>query len=124
MTSQGQLDGMRLLVVEDETLVAMLIEDMLSDLGCTIVGPVGNIPSALEFAQREQLDGAILDVNLGGSPIYPVADVLTRRGVPFFFTTGYGAGGVDARYAGAQTLQKPFQHSALERAVLTALGKG
>ena len=123
MTDTFPLGGMRLLVVEDETLVAMLLEDMLSDLGCEIVGPVGTVTAALELAEREQLDGAILDVNLAGSPIYPVADVLRHRGVPFLFTTGYGAGGVEEKYAGAHTLQKPFQHAALERAVLAAFRK-
>lgn len=119
MTDKPPLDGLRLLVVEDEALVAMVLEDYLADLGCTVVGPASTIGDALAFVQAEPLafDGAILDVNLGRDPIDPVADALTERGVPFILATGDG-GAAAGRFK-APILSKPFQFDALERIVRT-----
>ena len=83
MTSQANLKGLRVLVVEDEMMVSMLIEDMLSDLGCTVVGPASRLDEAIELANRAELDCAVLDVNLGGQPIFPLADLLREKGAPF-----------------------------------------
>lgn len=107
--SATPLSGRRILIVEDEALVSMVIEEALKDLGCAIVGPVSTRDQALALAKTEPLDGALLDVNLGGEPVYPVADALSLRGIPFAFVTGYGQGGIADRYAAAPTLVKPFQ---------------
>lgn len=116
------LKGLRLLVVEDEALVAMLIEDALRDLGCVVVGPVGNVAQALALLERDTVEGALLDVNLGGAErSYPVADALAARGLPFIFVTGYGEEGVDQRYAPVTVLQKPFDPRTLERFVAAML---
>jgi len=107
-----------ILVVEDEILVALMISEMLDDLGCTVAGSAGNLHDALALAQSSDLDGAILDLNLGGEPVYPVAEALAAKGVPFVFLTGYGAGGVEPRFADVPTIAKPFHPSALEDAVV------
>ena len=109
------LTGRRILIVEDETLVSMVIEEALKDLGCDIVGPAATRDRALALAKAEPLDGALLDVNLGGEPVYPVADALFSRGIPFAFVTGYGHAGIADRYATMPTLVKPFQLSTVER---------
>ena len=110
----ANLAGRRILIVEDEALVSMVIEEALKDLGCDVVGPVGTRDQALALAEAEALDGALLDVNLGGEPVYPVADALSSRGIPFVFVTGYGEKGIAARYAQAPTLVKPFQLATVE----------
>ncbi|HET9147752.1 MAG TPA: response regulator [Acetobacteraceae bacterium] len=111
--------GLRLLVVEDEAMVAMLIEDMLTELGCVIVDIAPSVSKAVRLVddKGEMLDGAILDVNLGGEKVFPVADALALRGVPFLFATGYGPAGLSERYPGVITLTKPFRVSALEQAL-------
>ena len=99
-------DGLRVLLVEDEMLVCMDIEDMLAELGCTVVGPAARVDQALEFIQREPVDMAVLDVNLGKERSYPVADQLRARGVPFLLSTGYAE--VEPDYSDYPRLQKPF----------------
>jgi CheY-like chemotaxis protein len=98
-------------VVEDEALVAMQLEDMLTDLGCTVVAVAGTLSQALSRLDAiiDVTDGAILDVNLGGEKSYPIADALSRRSVPFIFATGYGPGSLDERYRQVVTLTKPFR---------------
>lgn len=113
----NSIEGLRLLVAEDEALVSILIEDMLAELGCSVIGAAANVPAALEIARKGGIDGAILDVNLGGESIGPVADELALREVPFLFVTGYGAAGVPDRFAGAPVLQKPFQMPMLKKAL-------
>src|SRR5450755_3793242 len=81
--------GRRVLVVEDEMIVAWLLQDMLADLGCVVVGPAASINEALVMIDAEAFDVAVLDVNLNGKMSYPIADVLASRGVPFLFSTGY-----------------------------------
>jgi CheY-like chemotaxis protein len=104
----------------------MDIELMLGDLGCQVLGPVGDLPGALRAAQEEALDVALLDVNLAGEPVAPVAEALALRAVPFVFCTGYQADELPSRYPAAPTLMKPFQvadlRAALERAVANAVG--
>src|SRR6202007_388047 len=92
--NETSLQGVRVLVVEDEMMVSMLIEDMLTDLGCTVVGPASRLDEALELAGRAEIDCAVLDVNLGGQPIFPLADLLREKGAPFAFATGFGHAGL------------------------------
>ncbi|MFD1704752.1 response regulator [Methylopila henanensis] len=111
------LSGLRILVVEDEAMISMMIEDMLIDQGVTVVGPAGSVAQALAMLDVEEVDGALLDVNLGGEKSFPIADVLTEKGVRIVFTTGYGESGVGSRYPTARTLQKPFRTADLESAL-------
>jgi len=105
----------RILVVEDEFLIRMLLEDMLTDLGYELVGVAGRVDEAAEMAQTKEFDLAILDVNLDGHDVYPVADLISKRGLPFMFVTGYGGRGLPDNYRGRPTLQKPFQMDELQR---------
>ena len=100
----------RVLIVEDETLVSMLIEDMVCDCGGHVVGPAATFEQAIALALEEDLDLAILDVNVAGLVVYPVADILRHRGIPFIFVTGYDPSIVPARYQHARVLLKPFSH--------------
>lgn len=109
------LSDLKVLVVEDEALVSMLVEDMLSDIGCSVVGPAAEIEEALRLAAEADINAALLDVNLGGRPIFPVADALKARGVPFAFASGYGAAGLSESHRGALVLQKPFREADLRR---------
>ena len=121
MSESADLTGLKILVVEDEMLVSMLVEDMLSDFGCVVVGPAADLAEAMALARSEDIDAALLDVNLNGKPIFPVADVLRERGVPFVFASGYGEAGIEAGHRGAPVLQKPFREVDLGRA-LKSLG--
>lgn len=112
--------GLRVLLVEDEMLVGMLLEDFLCEFGCEVIGPVTTLESAVVRAQDEQVDVALLDVNLAGADAYPIADVLVRRGIPFAFMTGYRFPHGDSRFAQRPSLQKPVDRAALE-AVLASL---
>ena len=117
MNDNSTLNGLKVLVVEDEMLVSMLVEDMLSDLGCTVVGPAAELEEAMSLAQNAEIDLALLDVNLGGRPIFPVADTLKARGVPFAFASGYGEAGLSEDHRGAAVLQKPFREADLAKAL-------
>jgi CheY-like chemotaxis protein len=112
--------SMRVLVVEDEMMIRMLLQDMLDDLGHTLAGEAGAIDEALALARQAEFDIAILDVNLNGQPISPVVEVLVERGLPFVFATGYGQRGVPEPYRMIPTLQKPFQAEALAHALAVA----
>lgn len=119
------LSSRRILIVEDESLVAMLLETILEDMGCVTVGPISNIEDALTLLSGDEagtLDGALLDVNVAGREVFPVADVLKARGVPFVFSTGYGQGGLPDEWRNQATIQKPFTEAAVEQALMTALG--
>ncbi len=116
-TTPESLTGLKILLVEDEAMIAMLVEDMLMDSGATVVGPAGGVKAALDAISTEEIDGALLDVNLGGEQSFEVADALASRNIPFVFVTGYGGAGVRERYPDAPTLQKPFVTSDLERAL-------
>jgi CheY-like chemotaxis protein len=104
----------RLLVVEDEYLIRMLLEDMLADLGYDVAAAVGTIAEASELAANGSFDVAILDVNLDGQEIYPVAEILAQRGVPFVFVTGYGENSLSEPFRDRRALPKPFQAEQLE----------
>jgi CheY-like chemotaxis protein len=110
----------RILVVEDELMIRMLLQDMLSDLGHTLAGEAGRIEEAMALAKQCEFDVAILDVNLNGQPISPVVEILVERGLPFVFATGYSQRGVPEPYRHTPTLQKPFQSDALARAIEAA----
>lgn len=109
--------GRRILVVEDEGLVAMLIEDTLADLGCVVVGPTGRLDTALQLADDETLDAAILDVTVRGGKIYPVAERLLARGIPFVLASGYGDWALPETLRDQPRLTKPFTTAELERQV-------
>lgn len=116
------LSGKRILVVEDESLVAMLIETILEDLGCTPVGPAASVDEGLAFANGDAtIDAALLDVNVSGQQVFPVAEALEARGVPFIFSTGYGEAGLPDGWRGRPTLQKPFTEEAVQNAIKAAL---
>lgn len=100
----------RVLIVEDETLVSMLIEDMVCDCGGQVVGPAATFNRAAALATEADLDLAILDVNMAGLVIYPVADILRQRGIPFIFVTGYDPSIVPAPYRHVPVLLKPFSY--------------
>jgi len=107
----------RILIVEDEAMIAMLIEDMLDELGCVAVGPAYNAKQALELIEAGRFDAAILDVNLGGQRTTPVAESLASKGIPFCFATGYGRGGLTEEFGKHIVLTKPFNQRDLEGAL-------
>jgi CheY-like chemotaxis protein len=113
--------GLTVLVVEDETIISLLLEDMLTSLGCGAVWHASGVSEALELLKERRPDAALLDVNLSGEPAYPVAEELESAGVPFIFSTGYGSGGLPARWVAKPTVQKPFTLQALEKALTAAL---
>jgi len=110
-------DGYRVLVVEDEAIVAMLIEAHLIDFGCLVLGPAGTVRDALHLIERDAtIEAAILDMNLAGERVDQVATALSAKGIPFLFLTGYGAQPVEA-YPDSQVLGKPFQVKELRKAL-------
>lgn len=122
--SKRELSNREVLVVEDEMMIAMLIEDMLDELGCKLVGQAASVPRALELIGNESIEVAILDLNLDGKDTYAIADALQRKNVPFIFATGYGSAGLRQEYGNRPVLQKPFQQKDLEMALTEALGGG
>ncbi|HEX8126745.1 MAG TPA: response regulator [Allosphingosinicella sp.] len=112
---------LRILVVEDEMLVAMNIEDMLLELGHDVAGLASRLEPALALASEGRFDAAMLDVNLAGDPSFPVADLLAERKIPFLFATGYGRAGIEERFRHHPILQKPFRAAELA-AALASLG--
>ena len=119
--SKRELSNRKVLVVEDEMMIAMLIEDMLDEFGCKLVGPATNVPRALELIGKEQVEVAVLDLNLDGKDTYAIADALRQKNVPFIFATGYGSTGMRPEYGDRPVLQKPFQAKDLETALAEAL---
>lgn len=117
------LHGKRVLVVEDEAIVCMMIEDFLNDIGCRVVATAGTLEEALATSTAADLDVAILDVNLAGKLSYPVATVLTSRRIPFLFATGYGVAGLPADLKDVPILCKPFVLEQLEVTLRIALMK-
>ena len=111
----------RLLVVEDEYLIRMLLEDMLADLGYDVAAAVGTLAEASAFAESGDFQAAILDVNIDGQEIYPVAEILARRGLPFVFVSGYGERNLPAPFSDYPALQKPFQVEQLKSALAALL---
>ncbi len=103
------LQGLRVLVVEDTLLIAEVIVQELLDHGCSVVGPAARLDRGLSLATRSQLDGALLDVNLAGERCFPIADQLASRAIPYIFLTGYSDSGIPPAYQHAPRLGKPFE---------------
>ena len=120
--SRNPLAGRRIMVVEDELLISMLIEDVLNDEGCTIVGPFTNIEDAVVAARAEICDAALLDVNLRGVKVYPVAEILEQRGIPFVLLSGYGNDAIPAERTGWRACSKPFNTEELLHALSDQVG--
>lgn len=115
------LMGRRILVIEDESMVSMLIEDALVDMGCVVVALASRFEDGLAKARTLAFDAAVLDVNLAGERSFGIADALRQRKLPFVFATGYGTGSIPESLRSAPILQKPFSPRELERALLRAL---
>ncbi|MGA7487559.1 MAG: response regulator [Xanthobacteraceae bacterium] len=112
--------GNRILLVEDEILVAMMMRDILTELGFAVIGPFSRLAEAMVAAVHEEIDAGIIDVNLGGEFVYPVADVLTARDIPFVFVTGYGVESIDRRFGFIPIVKKPVQRQVLQRIFVPA----
>jgi two-component sensor histidine kinase/DNA-binding response OmpR family regulator len=116
------MPGNRLLLVEDEALTGMMMSDMLTELGFEVIGPFGRVADAMAAVGREDFQAAVLDVNLDGEMVYPVADAVLARGVPFVFVTGYSAEGIDRRFAQIPVLQKPIERQMLQNVFVDGRG--
>jgi DNA-binding response OmpR family regulator len=111
------------LIVEDEMALAMMLEDLLDDAGYRVI-KAARLPAAVALAESAQIDAAILDINLGGTAVFPAAAVLRRRGIPFVFTSGYGSDGLPPDFLQAPILQKPYDSARLQEALASLLGGG
>lgn len=119
----GRDKQLRILIVEDEALVAMMLEDIVTDLGHQVAAIAGQLSRAIECARTLEVDVAILDLNLNGQRTDELAPILAARGIPFVFATGYGAAGVPPAWLHAPVLQKPFQPRELEAAINRAIAR-
>ncbi|GFE79626.1 response regulator [Steroidobacter agaridevorans] len=117
------LAGLAALVVEDEGAVALMIEDMLLDLGCEIAASAADLDTACELARTAPIDFALLDLNLAGVAATPVAEILRQRAVPFVFSTGYGTAGIPQEFSDYPALAKPFVLNELRDKLLLVLEK-
>ena len=115
------LTGTRVLLVEDEGAISLLLESLLESLGCRIAGLASTLSEADRLAASADIDVALLDVNVGGVPVYPAAERLVARGIPIVFSTGYGAEGLDRRWHSTPILVKPFTVRQLENMLRRAL---
>ena len=116
----NRLTGKRILLVEDEVLIAEMVVDMLEGLGATVIGPATSLETGLSLAGSEDIDAAVLDVNLRGKRIDPIADLLIARGVPVVFATGYGKAAGNAK-GRAEAIDKPYTQDRLATALLRAM---
>ncbi len=114
---EALLRGRRILVVEDEALVAMLVEDALLDAGARIIGPAATVAEALALLEAELPEAAVLDLNLSGETSAPVADALVQQGVPFLVASGYGVAGLPEAHRGVPVLAKPYDSGELTAAL-------
>jgi CheY-like chemotaxis protein len=110
----------RILIVEDEFLLALHLEDLLTDLGHQVIGVATRLAEALEFSRDAEIDFAVLDINLAGAQSFPVADVLRQRNIPFVFASGYGSDGLVDGYLRETVLRKPYESQELAQAVASA----
>jgi PAS domain S-box-containing protein len=115
LAPEPRISGNRVLIVEDEALVAMVVTESLTTLGCSVVGPFSRCSDAIAALEADEIDAAILDVNLDGEMVYPLADLLSKRGVPYIFVTGYGAESIDVRFTHIPVIQKPVERHVLQR---------
>jgi CheY-like chemotaxis protein len=121
--ASSRLEGVKVLVVEDESIISFLIEDMLAQLGCSAIWHASGVGEALALLDERQPDAAVLDVNLGGEPADPVAARMASTGIPFVFATGYGQQGVPIAWADRPVIQKPFKLATLASALRDLLGR-
>ena len=115
-------EPIRLLLVEDEALIALMLEDMVEGMGCAVTGLAPRVALGVSMAESGDFDVAILDVNVAGENVEPVAERLAARGIPFIFATGYGEAGVPLRYRDRPVVAKPFRSEQLEAAIVKATG--
>ena len=113
----ARMSGGSIFLVEDEVMIRMMVADMLEELGYSIAAEAGEVSEALRLAQSVDFDLAILDVNVNGKVISPVADLIKARNLPFIFATGYGSSGLPEEYRDRPALQKPFQIETLARVI-------
>lgn len=119
----GNLAGTRILILEDETIIAMSLEDMVTDFGCKVVGTFARVADAVARIKIGDIDCALLDVNLHGETSYPAADALAAQNVPFLFLTGYGKSGLEVAYRDRPALSKPFDETVLQRALSSLIAE-
>ncbi|MGA2127516.1 MAG: response regulator [Xanthobacteraceae bacterium] len=124
MTATAPLHGLRVLIVEDESLLALLLEDMLGDIGCMVVGVASTVAAAIDAIAKVDAGAAILDIKLGDEKSYAVAEALAARGVPFVFATGYGDLRLEEPWQDRPVLQKPFAQKQLEDVLGSIVGAG
>lgn len=117
MPNEGALAGLKVLVVEDEPIVAWDLAETLETYGCEIVGPAYDLAQAKALSRERTLDGAVLDVNLGGEKVFPLADALAEVPIPFCFVTGYGVAGLRPEDLEHPVLQKPVDTDCLVQVV-------
>lgn len=121
----AELDGLAVFVVEDEALVVLNLEDMLAELGCSVVGPAMRLDRALAMADKGiEADAAILDVNLGGEKVFPLAERLVASGMPVVFATGYGRAGLPEIFHALPILQKPYTVAEVAAGLRAAMNAG
>lgn len=120
--SPESLHGRRILIVEDSPVVAQACEDMLSDMGCTVVGPATNMAAALELATEDVLDAALVDLNIRGGKAYPVLRILAQRGVPFLLASGYADWSMPEEWQDRPRLPKPYSPNLLRESLIDLLG--
>lgn len=114
----AKFSGSRIFVVEDETLVLFNLEDILAELGCSVVGQAMRLEQAINLAQSVgEVDAAILDVNIGGATVFPAAEILAQKGVPLLFATGYGREGLPPEWQDHAVIVKPYSPQDVERAL-------
>ena len=117
----GELDGCRILVIEDSPVVAPFVADLLTELGCVVVGPAPNMAAARAFAEAGGFDAALMDVHIRGERVFPLCEVLDHQGIPFVLTSGYANWQVPERWADRPQLQKPFGLDGLRQSLKAAL---
>ena len=113
--------GLRVLIVEDEALIALHLEDMLEDMGCSTAAAFSSLPEAIAAIESLEADVAVLDVNVAGKEIFPLAEMLAERKVPIVFSTGYGAGMLPERWRSYPIVAKPFDPGALRKGLIAAM---
>ena len=114
--------GGRVLVCDDNLLIADVVAEFLRDCGLQPIGPVGRLESAMHMARERALDGAILDINLGGRPCFPICAILSARRIPFMFLTGYPGAAIPVEYRGALVVTKPFEPTEMKEVLADMLG--
>jgi CheY-like chemotaxis protein len=124
VAEESRLQGLRVLIAEDNLLAAMELQQALLDLGCQPVGPVAAVGEAMQLIRRESLDAALLDVDLRGERVFAVAEELARQGVPVIFASGYDGGDFPEAFLHPPRLRKPFGESELRRALEEAMRPG